>query len=111
MKRVTVSLEEPQLDTLDEIQEEENIDSRSEALRELFRRYEELNQEYETLHNQYEESEQKLKKVLEQQEEHTELVEYVQDERTAEQRWREAGIGKRLKWKIFGMETDNEDED
>ena len=46
--------------------------------------------------------------ILEQREEHTELVKYVQDERTAEQKWREAGIGQRLKWRLFGMDTDDD---
>ena len=47
--------------------------------------------------------------MLEQREEHTELVRYVQEERTAEQRWREAGIGTRLKWRLFGMDTDDQE--
>jgi hypothetical protein len=33
-------------------------------------------------------------------------VNYVEQERTAEQQWREAGLGTRLKWKLFGMDAD-----
>jgi hypothetical protein len=37
------------------------------------------------------------------------LVRYVEQERTVEQQWREAGLWTRAKWKIFGMDTDEED--
>ena len=142
MKRITVSLEQKQLDTLNEIQEEENISSRSESLRRFFRKYERfesLEQKYESSMQEYEdtvdmikdrhqkeiselESEidelkdnlalerQKTKQVLSQRDENKELVRYVQQERTQEQRWREASIMKRLKWKVFGIDsTENND--
>jgi hypothetical protein len=35
-----------------------------------------------------------------------EIVWTVQDERTFEQKWREAGLGTKLKWKVFGMDND-----
>ena len=113
MKKVTVSLEEDQLDRLAERQEDGDATSRSEAFRQFFTEYEELQQQYEELHTECEELEQQLEQernrnrmILEQREEHKELVKYVQDERTAEQRWREAGLGQRLKWRLFGMESD-----
>ena len=115
MQKVTFSLEEQQLDRIDEYQEENDISSRSEALRRFIDDYEELHTEYEELHTDYEELQTELEQernrnrlILEQREEHTELVKYVQEERTAEQRWREAGIGQRLKWRIFGMDNDEE---
>lgn len=113
MKKVTVSLEEDQLDRLAERQKNGDATSRSEAIRQFFAEYEELQQQYEKLHTEYEELEQELERerkrnqmILEQREEHTELVKYVKDERTAEQRWREAGLGQRLKWRVFGMDSD-----
>ena len=116
MQKVTFSLEEQQLDRIDEYQEENDISSRSEALRRFIDDYEELHTEYEELHTDYEELQTELEQernrnrlILEQREEHTELVKYVQEERTAEQRWREAGIGQRLKWRIFGMDNDKDD--
>jgi len=115
MQKVTFSLEEQQLDRIDEYQEENDISSRSEALRRFIDDYEELHTEYEELHTDYEELQTELEQernrnrlILEQREEHTELVKYVQEERSAEQRWREAGIGQRLKWRIFGMDNDEE---
>ena len=117
MQKVTFSLEEGQLDTLDEFQEENDISSRSEALRRFIEDYEELHTEYENLHTEYEELQTELeqernrnKMILEQREEHTELVKYVQEERTQEQRWREAGLATRLKWRVFGMDTNDDRE-
>ena len=115
MQKVTFSLEEEQLDRIDEYQEENDISSRSEALRRFIDDYEELHTQYEELHTQCEELQTELEHernrnrlILEQREEHTELVEYVQEERTAEQRWREAGLATRLKWRLFGMDTGEE---
>ena len=45
--------------------------------------------------------------LLEEREEKAELVRYVKQERTAEQRWREAGFGTRLKWRLLGMPADD----
>ena len=115
MKKVTFSLEEEQLEALEEFQEEHDISSRSKALRRFIEEYEELQGRYEELHTEYEQLETEVERqrnrnqlILEQREEHTELVEYVQEERSAEQRWREAGIGQRLKWRVFGMDTDDD---
>ena len=48
--------------------------------------------------------------ILQEREEKAELVEYVEEERSAEQRWRRAGIGTKLKWRVFGMPDDVEEE-
>jgi len=115
MQKLTFSLEQEQVETINEYQNENDINSRSEALRRILAEYEQLNDEYDQLHTEYEELQQQLqqernktKQVLEQRDENRELVKYVQDERTMEQKWREAGIGQRLKWRIFGMDTDDE---
>jgi len=34
------------------------------------------------------------------------LAEYAEDERTNAERWRQAGLWTRAKWKVFGMPTD-----
>jgi metal-responsive CopG/Arc/MetJ family transcriptional regulator len=115
MKKVTFSLEEEQLEAVDEFQEEHDISSRSEAVRRLIGEYEELQRQYEELHTEYEQLETELeherdrnRMILEQREEHDELVRYVEEERSAEQRWREAGIGQRIKWRLFGMDSEEE---
>jgi len=46
MKRVTVSLKESHIERLDELQDQQDIDSRSEALRRLFQQHKELRREY-----------------------------------------------------------------
>lgn len=37
-----------------------------------------------------------------------ELATYVEEERRVEQRWRQAGLGTKLKWRLFGMPADAE---
>ncbi|ERH05349.1 MAG: hypothetical protein J07HN4v3_00946 [Halonotius sp. J07HN4] len=41
--------------------------------------------------------------LLEQHEQTTELVEYVEQERAVERQWREAGLATRVKWRVLGM--------
>jgi predicted nucleic acid-binding Zn-ribbon protein len=115
VKRLTVSLELEQIERLDELQAEHDVDSRSAALRRLFQEYEELQAEYEELKNEYEELETEVERarrerrqLLEQREEHQELARYVADERTAEQRWREASLATRIRWRLTGMPSDDD---
>lgn len=115
MKRLTVSLEPEQIDRLDAIQDEHDVDSRSAALRRLFQEYDELQAEYDDLMNEYEEVQTELERarrerrqLLEQREEHQKLARYVEDERTAEQRWRQASLATRLRWRLTGMPSDDD---
>lgn len=115
MKRLTVSLEAEQIDRLDHLQEEHDIDSRSAALRQLFREYEETQAAYEDLMNEYEDLQTEVERarrerrqLLEQREEHQELARYAEDERRTEQQWREASLTTRLRWMITGMPSEDE---
>jgi len=45
--------------------------------------------------------------ILEDREEKQELVRYVEEERTVEERWRRAGLATRLKWRLTGMPGDD----
>ena len=45
--------------------------------------------------------------LLEQREQTTELVEYVEQERAVERQWREAGLATRMKWRVLGMPSDS----
>ncbi|MFB6232694.1 MAG: hypothetical protein ABEH61_00390 [Haloarculaceae archaeon] len=45
--------------------------------------------------------------LLEQREQTTELVEYVEQERAVERQWREAGLATRVKWRVLGMPSDS----
>ena len=118
MKRVTVSLEEEHVETIDDFQEANDLDSTSEAVRRLLDAYEDLQTDYEDLHTDYEELQTEVERVknekrliLEEREEKNELVEYVEEERTVEQRWREAGLATRLRWKVFGMDSTDDGDD
>lgn len=115
MKRVTVSLEESHVKAIDDFQEAHDLDSTSEAVRRLVDAYEDLNADYEELHTQYEELQTEVERlknerrlILEDREQKHELMQYVEEERTVEQRWRKAGIGQRVKWRLFGMDTDDD---
>jgi len=113
MKKVSVSLEDDHIATIDDREDRDDISSRSEALRSLLDELEALREEYDDLRVDYDELEKRCTRlerekllILEQREETTELVKYVKDERTAEQKWREASIGKRIKWRLFGMDSE-----
>jgi len=36
------------------------------------------------------------------------IVEYVEAEKTAQQRWRQAGLLRKAKWSVFGMDSDGD---
>jgi len=92
----------------------------AEAIREAIRhareqdaRLDDLEAENEQLQQRVDDLETELDRVrnekrllLEEREEKAELVKYVEQERTAEQRWREAGLWTRAKWKVLGMPAD-----
>jgi len=112
-KRVTVSLGDDHLEALADFEDAHGVDSRSEAVRLLLDEYEDLRREYEELNTAYEELQneaERLKRekrlILEEREEKQELIRYVEDERSAEQRWREADLATRVRWKLFGMDRD-----
>ena len=45
--------------------------------------------------------------ILEDREEKQDLVRYVEEERNEQQRWRQAGLATRLKWRLTGMPGDD----
>ena len=66
------------------------------ALQEQVDRINDLEAEVDRLRNE-------KQTILAQREENHELVRYVEDERTSAQRWRQASIVTRAKWKLLGM--------
>lgn len=108
MKRVTVSLEPEHIEAIDSVQEEGKAESKSEAVRHIINRYEEQQQEYEQLHTDYERVKNEKQTIIEQREENTELVEYVEREKDMQERYREAGIMTKAKWAIFGMDSSDD---
>jgi predicted nucleic acid-binding Zn-ribbon protein len=68
--------------------------SKAEILRELVKK----GAEYDDLENERDRLQRQLAAVNSRQEEVTELVEYVEEERS----WRSAGLTTRMKWWVFG---------
>ena len=106
MGRITFTADEQHEEIVDAVQAEKDVESKSEAIRKCISRYEELQHEVDELETEVNRLKNEKRLILEDREEKAELVNYVEHERTAEQQWREAGLGTRLKWRLFGMDSD-----
>lgn len=78
---------------------EEQLAEREEEVATLKQRVEELEVDRERLQNE-------KRQILEQREEHTDLVRQVERERTLAERKAQAGLGQKLKWAVFGMDDE-----
>lgn len=95
MDPVTVSFEEFHVDLLDELSAESGpCTNRSEAMRMIIGQYTEQNE----LAQEVERLTRERRQLLEQREEHDELVRYVADELS----YREKGLFTRARWWLFG---------
>ncbi|WP_336359062.1 hypothetical protein [Haloarcula sp. CGMCC 1.6347] len=120
MRKTSFSLREGQISFLDELVDDDDrldADNRSELMRELIDDYRELRDRVDDLEADVEHAEaradnlrRQLQAMSERQDDVDELATYVQEERAVEQRRREAGLGKRAKWWLFGMPVDDEEE-
>jgi predicted DNA-binding protein len=95
-------------DTLEEVDAEadEEGKTRSEYLRDVIdsrHEHERLQTEVEQLRTEVERKERRVEAVLEQREEHTELVRAVEREQSLQERKAKAGIVTRVKWWATGM--------
>lgn len=109
MEQITVRIPEHTLEELDhEAEAEGGVASRSEYIRQIIdqRNDDEKAAELERLRTQVERLQNEKQLILQEREEKSELVAYVEEERSAEQRWRQAGLGTKLKWRVFGMPED-----
>lgn len=117
MKKVSVSLTAEHLERI-EARADEGDTGRSAALRAILNEYEELQTEYEETRTEYEHRIEELeteverlkrekRQILAEREEKQELARYVEDERTAAQRRREASVVARAKWWLFGQKNDD----
>jgi Arc/MetJ-type ribon-helix-helix transcriptional regulator len=98
---MTVSLREEQAQWIEEnIGEGGDYESKSDAIRTIMDRHEELQEEVDELRKENERLHRERRQLLEQREENTELVEYVEDE----QRYRRASLMTRMKWWLKGMD-------
>lgn len=119
--RTSVSLNDELSSYVDEVASSVG-ENNAEAIRETVRhakkqddRIETLEAENERLSDRVDELEAELERVkrekrliLEDREEKQELVRYVEDERTFEQKWRKAGFTTRVKWRLFGMDDEDD---
>jgi Arc/MetJ-type ribon-helix-helix transcriptional regulator len=97
MEPVTVSIEESHTDLLDELSTEGGpCTNRSEAMRMIIDQYTEQNE----LAQEVERLTRERRQLLEQREEHDELVRYVADELS----YREQGLLTRARWWLFGKD-------
>lgn len=122
MQPTTVRLDDETLAEVDTEAKEQGL-SRSDYIRELIKTrhdYDRLQNDYEEQLRDYEQTIERLQNekrlILEQREEHTELVEYVEEERSMqrrredrEQRRAQAGVLTRTKWWLTGMPDDDAD--
>lgn len=105
MEQITVRLEPDVIAELDE-EAADRGDSRAEYIRHVIdsrHDVEELQTEVDRLHRELAAANRRVG-------EHQELVRYVEDERSAEQRRRKAGLLTRSKWWLFGQSDGAEGE-
>jgi hypothetical protein len=108
MSRITFTADEKHESIVEEVEAEEGVESRAEAVRRCITRYANLQKDVEELRDELDRVKEEKRLILDDREERQELVKYVKDERTAEQRMREAGILTRTRWRLFGMDTEEE---
>lgn len=110
MKQITLRLPEDTLDELEAEAEERGV-SRSEHIRDILddrHRVEQLEARVDELETEVERQQRARRQLLEQREEHDELVAAVQEERSVERRRREAGVMTRAKWWLTGMPSEEQ---
>jgi len=108
--RVTVRLNDALASHVDAVRQDSET-SDAEAVREAIRRSQKLaecRERVDELETELERLRNEKRLVLEQREEHTELVRAVERERSIQERKAQAGLGQRLKWAIFGMGDNDE---
>jgi len=129
MNRRTVGFSEELEEFIEDVERSEDIDSFSKAVREQLKvakqvyetdddlddileateRVDELEADLEDEKNRADDLRRQLREANRQDENVGELVKYVENKRTLEQRRREASLSKRMKWWVFGMDTEKEE--
>jgi metal-responsive CopG/Arc/MetJ family transcriptional regulator len=103
METVSVSIEEELEEEVSHHAAENHDGNRSEAVRELLRR----GLEYPALARKVDRLEEQQRALLEQREEHTELVKYVEHERQRDRERDEAPVWERARWWLLGRDRDD----
>jgi len=117
MEQITVRLPEEVLEELEAEADEHGV-TRSEHIRATLasRNDDESEAELERLRDEVADLERDVERlqnekqlILQEREEKAELAAYVEEERSVEQQWRQAGLGTKLKWRVFGMPEDGDE--
>lgn len=110
--RTTVSLPDDLAAYVDD-QRPSDEDSDAEAIRDAIRRAQDLEERVAELETEVDRLETELERVrtekrliLEEREEHQELVRVVEREQSLEERRAQAGLAQRARWWLFGMDDD-----
>lgn len=85
---------------------EADVDDLEAVVAEREARIEALEAEVAELETDVERLQNEKRQILQQREEHTELVRAVERERSIQERKAQAGLGQRAKWAIFGMDDE-----
>lgn len=110
MQKCTVSLRDRDVDVIDDVEQRDDVDSRSEAVRRIITEYADLRAECEDLRTECERLKNEKRTILEQREENEELVAYVDQEKTLQERKAKAGVVTRLRWWVSGMDVSDDSE-
>ena len=117
MQRVSVKLEEDMVDRLDGLADEHGV-TRSDVIRDTLddglntdddAEIQHLEDEIEDLKRENERLRNEKRTIIQQREEHTDLVRTVERQQSLAERKARAGLLTKTKWAIFGM-SDEEDE-
>lgn len=103
-ERITVTLREEQVEMIDEMAEDDNLryDSRSEAVRYLIDRVDDLEDALEEVERDLERVRNEKEVLVDQHQQSQELELYREQQETL----LEASLGQRVKWLVFGKEDE-----
>lgn len=112
MKSITVSIDEDDVELLEDLQDEHDLANRSAAMRRVFEQYREnenLRSELQDLNMEIQRLQRERRQLLETREENQELVKFAEEQRSVvreqreeDRRRRSANILKRTWWKLAG---------
>lgn len=109
MARVTATLDEDQAEYLATVREEADLESDAAAVRvciDRAREYEAAQARAEAAEARVEDLRNQLQAANQRIDAANELVEYVDEERSLEERRRKAGLATRARWWLFGMDDE-----
>jgi predicted RNase H-like nuclease (RuvC/YqgF family) len=123
MGRITFTADEQHQNIIDDVHDEQNLDSQAEAVRQCIEGYAELQQYVTELNDEIDDleteiDEQKKERrlmlqglVMQGRDDQIQSAQQIAIEPTAEQRMKRAGLMTRMKWRLFGMEPIDDDDD